>query len=132
MTPKYSPITVNGGQYKHPMRIFRIKDDIEQDETGDQTPIVLDRYDELFVIYGLVNPQQGREMWDGGRINMELQALAWTRYSPQFEQPGLVIEWIGKGKFFRVVSAMNINGNDREIEMQLREMPVGQPMRNPQ
>jgi len=128
MTPKYSGI--DAGQYKHRLKISKLKEVLGQDSTGDQVAAE-DRYEELFTVWGELQPQQGREFWGGERVNTEMLALAWTRYTEQITDT-MILEWVGRNKTFNIISVIDIRGEMRELEMQLKEMPVGQPMRNPE
>jgi SPP1 family predicted phage head-tail adaptor len=124
--PAFSPI--NAGQYKQRFVIQQLID-IQQDPTGDIDQTQSDLYTTIFpVVWGNVHPMTGRERWAAERWNAEMTALAWCRY---FEgiTPGQQLLW--RDKTFKILAVFDIEGAQREIEMQLQEMPADQPIRNP-
>jgi SPP1 family predicted phage head-tail adaptor len=114
---------INPGEYRHHFTILEKAPlpDSSGDDRGPWVPVMTRR--------GRMVPLAGREFFAADRLNAELTARAYTRYSRAITDQQQ-LRWCGKT--FAIIAAVDIEGLHRELELRLVEMPVGQPVRNPE
>jgi SPP1 family predicted phage head-tail adaptor len=118
---------INTGTYRHWLLIKKLAP--VQDTTGDLDQRPTSPYLPFMRVRGRMNPLRGREFFSADRVNAVMTAQAFTRYCRQI-QPDMILVWCGKT--FNILAVIDIEGMHRELELQLQELPVDQPIRNPQ
>ena len=103
---------------------------LEQMQVQDSTGGMQGQWLPVFTVWGQMLPLSGREFYAADRVNAELTARAIIRYRRDVTAEQQIL-W--NGKYFNIAGPpVEIDGLPRQLELHLIEMPVGQPMRNPE